>query len=212
MHFGPAIAELFQPCSTRLGIVEQVRNQHDEAALVDGLGEIAQRLGHVGVLPQREPLQRHESIVRCPARALAGSISRSARRTRSSPTASRCRFIRYARARRRDTSRTCSFVIALRPVAHRRAHIEQDVAIEVGLLLELLDEVAVGLARRPSSRASRDRRREMYCRYSANSTLKPLNGLRCRPVRKPSTIVRALRSSVPSRAITAGSRIACSRV
>src|SRR5581483_7491163 len=46
----------------------------------------------------------------------------------------------------------------------------------------------------------------MYCRYSANSTLKPLNGLRCSPDRKPSTMVRALSSSVPRRATTAGSR------
>src|SRR6266480_2439157 len=46
----------------------------------------------------------------------------------------------------------------------------------------------------------------MYWRYSANSTLKPLNGLRWRPERNPSTIVRALSSSVPRRATTAGSR------
>src|SRR6478735_479495 len=46
----------------------------------------------------------------------------------------------------------------------------------------------------------------MYCRYSANSTLKPLKGLRCSPVRNPSTIVRARSSSVPRRATTAGSR------
>src|SRR5918999_3105612 len=45
-----------------------------------------------------------------------------------------------------------------------------------------------------------------YCRYSANSTLKPLNGLRCRPDRNPSTMVRAFRSSVLRRAMTAGSR------
>src|SRR6185436_5981821 len=45
-----------------------------------------------------------------------------------------------------------------------------------------------------------------YCRYSANSTLKPLNGLRCRPERKPSTTVLAFSSSVPRRATTAGSR------
>ena len=46
----------------------------------------------------------------------------------------------------------------------------------------------------------------MYCRYSANSTLKPLKGLRCSPERKPSTIVLAFSSSVPRRAMTAGSR------
>src|SRR5439155_4997719 len=51
----------------------------------------------------------------------------------------------------------------------------------------------------------------MYWRYSANSTLKPLNGLRWRPDRKPSTIVRALSSSVPRRATTAGSRNGRSR-
>ena len=51
----------------------------------------------------------------------------------------------------------------------------------------------------------------MYCRYSANSTLKPLKGLRCRPEMKPSTTVRALSSSVPSRATTAGSRNCRSR-
>ena len=46
----------------------------------------------------------------------------------------------------------------------------------------------------------------MYWRYSANSTLNPLNGLRCSPVRNPSTMVRARSSSVPRRATTAGSR------
>src|SRR5476651_442012 len=46
----------------------------------------------------------------------------------------------------------------------------------------------------------------MYSRYSANSTLKPLNGLRCRPESNPSTTVRAFSSSVPSRETTAGSR------
>src|SRR3954471_11199894 len=46
----------------------------------------------------------------------------------------------------------------------------------------------------------------MYWRYSANSTLNPLNGLRCRPDRNPSTMVRAFSSSVPRRATTAGSR------
>src|SRR5215471_2865221 len=46
----------------------------------------------------------------------------------------------------------------------------------------------------------------MYWRYSANSTLNPLNGLRCNPERNPSTIVRAFSSSVPRRATTAGSR------
>src|SRR4051794_41967360 len=46
----------------------------------------------------------------------------------------------------------------------------------------------------------------MYCRYSANSTLRPLYGLRCRPERNPSTMVLAFSSSVPRRAMTAGSR------
>src|SRR3954463_13446276 len=51
-----------------------------------------------------------------------------------------------------------------------------------------------------------------YWRYSANSTLKPLNGLRCSPDRKPSTMVRAFSSRVPRRATTAGSRNWRSRV
>src|SRR5262245_39038870 len=46
----------------------------------------------------------------------------------------------------------------------------------------------------------------MYWRYSANSTLNPLKGLRCKPERTPSTIVLALSSRVPRRATTAGSR------
>src|SRR2546427_3245087 len=45
-----------------------------------------------------------------------------------------------------------------------------------------------------------------YCRYSSNSTLNPLNGLRWSPERNPSTTVRAFSSSVPSLAMTAGSR------
>src|SRR5438874_12725439 len=52
----------------------------------------------------------------------------------------------------------------------------------------------------------------MYWRYSANSTLNPLNGLLCSPDKKPSTIVRAFGSSVPRRATTAGSRNSRSRV
>src|SRR5215471_5419492 len=46
----------------------------------------------------------------------------------------------------------------------------------------------------------------MYWRYSANSTLKPLNGLRWRPERNPSTTVRAFSSRLLRRATTAGSR------
>src|SRR6478736_6872474 len=45
-----------------------------------------------------------------------------------------------------------------------------------------------------------------YCLYSANSAEKPLSGLRCSPERKPSTMVRARSSRLPSRAMTAGSR------
>src|SRR4051812_49899462 len=52
----------------------------------------------------------------------------------------------------------------------------------------------------------------MYWRYSANSTLNPLYGLRCRPDRNPSTTVRAFSSIVPSRAMIAGSRNLRSRV
>src|SRR5262245_59670035 len=46
----------------------------------------------------------------------------------------------------------------------------------------------------------------MYWRYSANSTLNPLNGLRWRPDNRPSTTVRAFSSSVLRRETTAGSR------
>src|SRR6478736_7851298 len=45
-----------------------------------------------------------------------------------------------------------------------------------------------------------------YCRDSANSAEKPLSGLRCNPERKPSTMVLARSSRLPSRAMTAGSR------
>ena len=45
-----------------------------------------------------------------------------------------------------------------------------------------------------------------YCRYSANSTLKPLNGLLCNPARNPSTTVRARNSIEPIRAMRDGSR------
>ena len=73
----------------------------------------------------------------------------------------------------------------VRAVAHRAADVEHQVAVEVGLLLELLDVVAIAarvdlpVDRRQMSSPG------MYWRYSANSTLKPLNGLRCRPESKP---------------------------
>src|SRR5690349_1623485 len=45
-----------------------------------------------------------------------------------------------------------------------------------------------------------------YWRYSANSAENPFRGLRWRPERNPSTMVRARSSRLPSRAMTDGSR------
>src|SRR5262245_7843746 len=46
----------------------------------------------------------------------------------------------------------------------------------------------------------------MYCRCSANSVEKPVNGERCKPERKPSTTERASNSSELIRASTSGAR------
>ena len=78
-------------------------------------------------------------------------------------------------------------------------------ALEVGLLLELLDVVPI------AARVDLPVERGQIVAGQVLAVLgeldaEPLIGLRCRPARKPSTTVRAFSSIVPSRAMTAGSR------
>ena len=95
-------------------------------------------------------------------------------------------------------------------VGHRCADVEQQVAFDVGLLLELLHVVPI------AARVDFPVERGQIVAWevlavSANSTLKPLCGTSMQSGQNPSTTVRAFHSIVPSRAITFGSRNRSSR-
>ena len=46
---GAAELEMFQAADDALGIVEQVGDQHDHAALAQRIGQLMERLRHVGL-------------------------------------------------------------------------------------------------------------------------------------------------------------------
>ena len=45
---GAAVAEVLQALDDAIGLVEQIRDQHDQSPLPDRLHEVAERLGDVG--------------------------------------------------------------------------------------------------------------------------------------------------------------------
>ena len=99
---------------------------------------------------------------------------------------------------------------AARAVPHRAAHVEHQVAIEVGLLFELLDVVAI------AARVDLPVDRRQIVAGDVLAVFGELDAeaferAAVQAERKPSTIVRAFNSSVPRRATTAGSRNCRSR-
>ena len=135
-----AEAKMPQAVDHALGFVEQIGDEHHQPALPDAVREQVQRLRDVGAPAERQRSSVTRIDRRWPGRALAGSIAAIASSKVVSATASRCRFIRYARdAASIEPYR--SLVSYRRCVSHRRADVQQQMAIEVRFLLELLDVI-----------------------------------------------------------------------
>ena len=73
-HVGAAELEVLKAANHALGLVEQIGDEHDHAALVSAIGELVQRLGDVGLLSERQPIERDQQRAQMPGRELAGSI------------------------------------------------------------------------------------------------------------------------------------------
>ncbi len=88
---------MLEPVDDALRIVEQVGDEHDQAALDERVGELVERPADIGRAPGCEPLEREQQRVQV-ARPGARRGTRDAMRSSKamSPAASRCRFIRYA--------------------------------------------------------------------------------------------------------------------
>ena len=133
-----------QAADHRLRLVEQIGDQHDHAALDQRLGELVQRPADVR-LARRAAAARARAAARAGGRAARSPAAATTIRSSNaiSPAASRCRFIRYASDAASTTPYSSLVIGARAAIAHRPADVEQQVAVEVGLLLELLDVVAV---------------------------------------------------------------------
>ena len=127
----------------------------------------------------------------------------------ATPTASRWCRIRYVEARRQHLAvLELGQLRPIRPthraaVRHRFAAIEQDVRDVVGLLLVLLEVVAIGP---PSTFQSRWRMSSpgTYSRCCVNSIANPRNGDLCSPAMYPSTTMPGLQPEGSARLIAAG--------
>jgi hypothetical protein len=133
---------VLQPLDHPLGIVQQVRDEHHEAALSDGLHEIAERLGHVRLLAEFQPLQRDEHGLQV-AGARAGRQHVADAVVEREQADGVSLTVHQVRQCPGQVRRVLELGHLMRAVAHRAAHVEQDVALEVGLFLELLDDVPV---------------------------------------------------------------------
>ena len=141
-HVGPAELEVLQPAHNRFGIVEQIGNQHDHAALGQRVAELIERPGHVRLFTEPQPIERHEDGAQMPGPRAGRKHVDDALVERHQ--ADRVALPRHQICERRGEARA---VLELghraRPVRHRSADVEHEMAIEIGLLLELLDVVPI---------------------------------------------------------------------
>ena len=141
---GAAEPQVLQALHHPIRIVEQIRDQDREASLAERVGELVERTPHVGLRARDNPFEREQDRVhvarprarRQPGRDLLVELDEPRRVALP---------VHQVGERRREHAAV--FELAHRRAAairHRGAHVEQQVAFEVGFLLELLDVVAIG--------------------------------------------------------------------
>ena len=169
-------------------------------------GDLHQALGDVGLARRLQLGQQRQHVARF---ASASTLGRQALANllveRDQPD--RVLLMDHQVAQRRgqaDAVFELRQLLAIR-VAHRAAQIHHQVAGDVGLGLELLDVVLVGLGVDQPVDVSGSSP-GVYLRCSLNSTEKPWNGLACSPCKKPLTMNCARRSSREIWRMTSGFR------
>ncbi len=135
--------EMPQPLDDWFRIVEQIGNQHDQAAPDQRLGQLLQRTGHVGAPPGAKALERDENAVQMAAPRAGREPQRNLLVEGDEPGGI---ALPVHQERQRAGQHGAVFELAHRrgaAIAHRSADVEQQVALDVRLFLILLDVVTV---------------------------------------------------------------------
>ena len=144
----PARAEVAEARAEFGGRREQIGDQHDEAALADRFGDPLQRAREIGRAAGRfaveHAVQAAEVAGAVPRRQVVGDFV--VEREQADGVALRGQEVGERRGERAG-------VVALgvlgRAVAHRAAHVDDEVAAQVRFVLEPLDVVAIGAGEEP---------------------------------------------------------------
>ena len=139
---GAAVPEVLQPVDDPIRLVEQVGDEHHHAALARWPARDASGFATLVFSPsvRRSSVSSTAAGVRG-ARWPAASADAVVEGDQADGVALP---VHQVRERRRQVRAVLELRHAARAVAHRRADVEQEVAPEVGLFLELLDVVAIG--------------------------------------------------------------------
>ena len=131
------------------GVVVEVGEDDEQAAAADELGEVVERLGHVGLDPRADldalELSEHQAQV-------GGGRARGDVVADLVVEAHQAHRVLLSDHQVAEAGGEVAGVLELRQailvarVGHRAAHVEQDMSLEVRLLLILLDVEAIGAA------------------------------------------------------------------
>ena len=142
-HVVAAELKVLQPANDPVRFVEQVGDEHDHAPLGDEVRHVMQGFLDVGPATEGQPIEGEEHGAYL-ARA------RACRQHRDDAVVERDQAhgialpVHQVRQRRGQALTVLELRHPARAVAHRRADVEQQVASEVGVLLEFLDVVPIG--------------------------------------------------------------------
>ena len=141
-HIAAAKSKMPQPIDDTLGFVQQIGDEYHEAALTDAVRQQVERLGDVGAVAEGQRVERHEDRPQvawtCAGRQHRGDcvIEGCQRDSVALPV----HQIRKACGQHRTVSQLGD---TTRCVSHGCADVQQQMAIEVRFLLELLDVIPV---------------------------------------------------------------------
>ena len=131
-----------QPVDHTLRFIEQIGNEDYQTALSDAIRKQVERLRHVGTLAESQRVESHEDRPQV-ARSCTCRQHRRNRIVEGGQCYSIALPVHQIRKARREHRTVVQLGDTVRCVPHRRADVEQQMAIEVRLLLELLDVIPV---------------------------------------------------------------------
>ena len=203
------VAEVLQAVGDLRLIVDQVADDRARAPVLDPLGDLVEDRADVGVVPGGGIVEQFEDLAELRRPGAAGATPGPRCRTAPGPRR-RSGGASGATAPRRGSCRirACSDAPLLNVI-----EAEQSSRIVARRLVSSWNSLTWYLSVRASSFQSSARMSSPgeYARWSRYSTENPWYGLRCRPVRNPSTTCRATSSMFPTRASPSGSKYLVAR-